>query len=336
MILTPATHLLSHPARARRVLLRAFVSAILVMALLGASVGVARSLALFTSADMSSGAFATDLLAPPSGLAVVGGVTATLTWSATPKTWATGYRVYRATDVAGPYTEVASVTPSTTVSYVDAPLPGAYFYTVRAFYQGWESVDDGPVSALVSPTSIGTGYIACVGASSAADTSGAGDNDGYQTGASRACTPDGQYAMDKDSGTGGAQSCGTGATPDPRKDRHRFWGYVLGLPATVSSIDGIEVQAALRLSNGGGRTNVCVQLSWDGGATWTAMKSTAITTGTVPTIITYGAPTDTWGRVWSLTDFAAGTFQVRVIDAASQGVKDFLLDGLSVQVSYTP
>ena len=40
------------------------------------------------------------------------------------------------------------------------------------------------------------------------------------------------FATDTNSGTGGTASCGTGAAPDTTKDRHRFWGFALGLPGT--------------------------------------------------------------------------------------------------------
>ncbi len=120
------------------------------------------SLAASTSSAAATGTFTTDTLSPPTGLSAVGGVASIgLSWTATAKAWATGYHVYRATASGGPYSQIATVTPRTAVSYTDTPADGIYWYTVRAAYQGWESVDAGPVSAArdsAAPT-IGTSVI---------------------------------------------------------------------------------------------------------------------------------------------------------------------------------
>ena len=119
------------------------------------------SLARLTSSRASSGSFTTDTLSPPTGLSASGGTSIVLSWTATPKTWATGYHVYRATASGGPYSLVATVTPRTTVTATDSPADGTYWYTVRAYYQSWESTDAGPVSASRDSTAptIGTSVI---------------------------------------------------------------------------------------------------------------------------------------------------------------------------------
>jgi len=120
------------------------------------------SLAAFTSSASGSATFTTDTLTPPTGLTASGGAgSITLNWTATTKTWASGYHVYRATASGGPYSQIATVTPRTTLTYADTPADGAYWYTVRAYYQSWESVDAGPVSAARDSTAptIGTSVI---------------------------------------------------------------------------------------------------------------------------------------------------------------------------------
>lgn len=119
------------------------------------------SLARLTSSRTGSGSFTTDTLSPPTGLSASGGMSIVLSWTATPKTWATGYHVYRATASGGPYSLVATVTPRTTVTATDTPADGTYWYTVMAYYQSWESAAAGPVSAsrdTIAPT-IGTSVI---------------------------------------------------------------------------------------------------------------------------------------------------------------------------------
>ena len=140
---------------------------VLGLALLGS--GTANfTLARFSDSRTSTATLSTDTLSPPTGLSATDGLTIGLSWTASPKTWATGYHVYRATASAGPWSLVATETPRTDVSAVDSPPNGTYWYVVRAFYQGWESVDAGPVSATVgppdaTPPTIGTSVISKTG-----------------------------------------------------------------------------------------------------------------------------------------------------------------------------
>ncbi len=116
--------------------------------------------------------------------------------------------------------------------------------------------------------SVATGYKNC--ASNAADTGG--DNNGYQTNAGNACALDNTRARDINSGTTNSLVC-----TDPGQDRHRFWGYAFGLPGSISAIHGIQVQPTVEVNNNGGSSLICVQLSWDGGASWTATKQVNVT-----------------------------------------------------------
>ena len=290
------------------------------------------TLARFTDADDVSGTVTAETLAPPTVLAAVGGSTITLTWTPTVDTYATGYDVRRGSASGGPYGSIATVTPGTATTTSDAPGPGTWYYVLRSLYQSWASADSGQASATVG-TLTSTAYAACV--SQAADTSGAGDNNGYQGRPARACVNDSSFATDTNSGTGGTQSCGTGAVPDARKDRHRLWGYALGLPGAVTSIDGIRVRADVRLNNVTGTTNLCAQLSGNAGTTWTTMQAVAVASTTETTIV-FGGTADTWGRTWTLAELSTARFRVRLIDASTLTTKRFDLDYVAVSVSYTP
>lgn len=303
--------------------------------LLAASLWIAPgsiTLARFTDAAISTGGLSADTLAPPTGLAAAGSSSVSLTWTPTVDTYAAGYDVRRATVSGGPYASVGTVTPGSASSTTDAPGNGTFYYVVRSTYQSWSSADSGEVSATVT-SSTSTAFAACT--TTAADTSGAGNNNGYQLNPARACVNDASDATDGSSGTGGTESCGTGATPDTRKDRHRFWGHALGLPGAVSAVNGIRVRADLGLNNSGGTTNVCAQLSWNGGTSWTTMKSLAIT-AVGETTYTFGSMADTWGRTWSVDEFSTTNFRVRLVDASTQTTKRFDLDYVAVSVTYTP
>ena len=291
------------------------------------------TLARFTDTATSTATISTDTLAPPTGLAATGGSSVTLTWTPTVDTYATGYTILRSAVSGGPYGAVGSVTPYSATTTTDAPAAGTWYYVLRSVFQSWTSVDSNQASATVgTPTT--TTIKSCT--TNAADTIGAGDNNGYQTNPARVCADDGSAANDSNSGTDtSTASCGTGATPNATKDRHRFWGYAFGLPATVSSISGITVRADLGMNNNGGTTNLCVQLSPDGGTSWTTIKSVPVS-GTAQSIYTFGSTTDSWGRTWTRNEFNTGNFRVRVIDASTRANKQFRLDYVGVTVSYYP
>jgi hypothetical protein len=299
-----------------------------IMAVLSAPISLAR----FTGSQLIGGSLAADTIDPPTALAAIGGGTITLAWTPTIDAYATGYDVYRSAASGGPYTLVSSVTPRTAVATTDSPGGGTWYYVLRSRYDLWSSVNSAQAGASVGPPTTSP-YADCT--AQAAETVAAGDNNGYQTNPLRACTDDNLTANDPSSGTGGSQVCGVGAVPSILKDQHRFWGYALGLPAAVSAIEGVTVQVDIGTSNNGGSTALCVQLSGDGGITWTALKSVALS-GVAQSTYTLGGAADTWGRTWAVGDFATTAFRLRVVDASSQSNKGFELDFLKVSVTYRP
>lgn len=291
-----------------------------------------RTLARFSDASGVTADMATDTLAPPTSVLATGGATVGLVWTPTLDTYATGYDVYRSSTSGGPYALIDSVSPGTASATADAPGPGTWSYVLRSTFGAWRSSPSVEASATVGGA-MTTADVPC--ATSAADTLGAGDNDGYQTNPSRACARDGLVATDAASGNGGTSSCGAGSVPAVNKDRHRFWGFGLGLPGSVSAVDGITVHAELGMNNNGGTTNLCAQLSGDGGLTWTAIRAVPVA-GQAQATYTFGGPGDTWGRSWGLAELTSPAFVVRLIDASTQTNKSFLLDVVTVSVTYRP
>ncbi len=87
--------------------------------------------------------FTTSSLAAPTAVTATAGCNGllprvTLGWTASSTTYATGYDVYRAVG-AGPSTLLTSLTPRTTVSYVDDAVVvlTSYTYTVVTRFQSW-------------------------------------------------------------------------------------------------------------------------------------------------------------------------------------------------------
>jgi hypothetical protein len=90
-----------------------------------------------------------------------------------------------------------------------------------------------------------------------------------------------------------------------------------------------------RADSTSGSPRICVQLSWDGGVTWTAAKTTS-TLSTSEATYSLGGAADTWGRSWSSGDFSNANFRVRVINVSSSTSRDFSLDWVAVRVTYQP
>jgi hypothetical protein len=311
----------------RRRLLTLALGLSLAPAIVGAS--PAFSLARLTSSASSTQAIGTDTLTPPTNLTATGGASVALLWTPTADIYATGYEVHRATVSGGPYSQVATVTPRAATSTTDAPTNGTYYYVLRSYFQNWVSLDSNQASAVVGLPPTATGFKGCTGTSNITDTGGNGN--GYELLALNACGDDLLFATDANTGTNTTISC-----TDPGKDRHRFWDFGLGVPAIVTSVDGIQVRTDVGMNNNGGTNQICVQLSGDSGTTWTAAKSQSLTGGSTITAYTLGAANDTWGRTWLGSQLSNANFRVRVIDVTSQPSKNFLLEYLAVQVTYTP
>ena len=164
---------------------------------------------------------------------------------------------------------------------------------------------------------------------SAAVTSGSGDNNGYELNPSNAFGNDGVFAVDMNSGTNNNTSCTSN-----RKDRHTFYNHSFSIPSGAT-ITGIEVRTDGRVDSTSGAPRFCVQLSWNGGVSWTSAKSTATLTTSEATYL-LGGTADTWGRSWATGDFSDANFRVRITNVASNTSRDFSLDWIAVQVTYTP
>ncbi len=156
-----------------------------------------------------------------------------------------------------------------------------------------------------------------------------GDNDGFESNPTRAYTDNSSFAVDSNSGSDVGTSC-TGTD----KDKHRFYNYDFSLP-NGAAIDGIEVRLDAKVDSNSGAPKMCVQISWDGGTTWTAAKSTPGSLTTSETTYILGSSSDTWGRTWSDTNFTNSNFRLRVVNVASKTARDFSLDWAAVKVYYS-
>ncbi len=181
------------------------------------------------------------------------------------------------------------------------------------------------LSITIANAVTNTGFLAPT--TNAAVTSNAGDNNGFQTTPANAYGDDGLFAVDTNSGTNTNTSCTNNG-----KDKHIYRDYGFEL-ASAAAIKGIEVRLDAKVDNAANAPKMCVQLSWNGGLTWTAAKSTATLTTAEATYILGGAA-DIWGHIWAVDDFSNTNCRVRVINVASSTARDFSLDWVTVRVTY--
>ncbi len=110
--------------------------------------------------------------------------------------------------------------------------------------------------------------------------------------------------------------------------------YSFGIPSG-STIDGIEVNTEFSTSSAAQIATLQVSLSWDNGTTYTTAKSDTVTGTTTDKNSTMGGATDTWGRSWTDSEFANGTFLVKVEGKSNAGGTACRLDFLQIKVYYT-
>ncbi|MCH8920266.1 MAG: DNRLRE domain-containing protein [Chloroflexi bacterium] len=181
--------------------------------------------------------------------------------------------------------------------------------TTRDFFVDWV-----PVNVYFGPTPSDTGYLSP--SAEAADTGG--DGDGFELNPTNAFADDAAFASSMDNSV----------------DRHRFYNYGASIPAG-STISGIEVRLDWWMDDILGTNSMDVELSWDGGTSWTSAKIGASETTTEQTF-SLGGPADTWARTWTDSEFSDANFRVRLTSNSSSGFRDFFLDWVAVRVYYTP
>ncbi|OGO35590.1 MAG: hypothetical protein A2W35_19205 [Chloroflexi bacterium RBG_16_57_11] len=144
-----------------------------------------------------------------------------------------------------------------------------------------------------------------------------------------AYSSDNLYAVDTNSGTGTQTTCAS-----TRKDRHIYYSFNINLPPSAI-INGLEVRLEAKAENTNGSPHFCVQVSWDGGLTWTSAKiSNNLTTNDA--LYTLGSANDTWGHAWTSGQLSNSSFRIQLVSIASNTTRDFSLDCVAVNVFYQP
>ncbi len=117
-------------------------------------------------------------------------------------------------------------------------------------------------------------------------------------------------------------------------DRHLYYGYNFVVPPNAI-ITGIQTRLDWWLDSTSGTNSMGVELSWDGGNTWTPMKTDANESTSVSNTRTLGSSSDTWGHAWTADNLASANFRVRITSNSTVSTRDFYLDWIPVQIYYT-
>jgi len=102
-------------------------------------------------------------------------------------------------------------------------------------------------------------------------------------------------------------------------------------------IDGIEVVAEKKATDASGNYTLAAELSYDGGASYTASGESVSFTNTTDNTYTFGGSTDAWGRTWNPADFGDANFRVRLTGSVpgNSASKYVYVDQVTVRVYYT-
>ena len=101
---------------------------------------------------LGGNSISTDVLGAPTGLLGAGGLSITLNWTPTGDAYAAGYRIYRSTTPGGVQALAGTVLGHGSTSFIDSLPLGTYYYTVRAYFQNWESVNSNQIQCLQAIT----------------------------------------------------------------------------------------------------------------------------------------------------------------------------------------
>jgi len=118
-------------------------------------------------------------------------------------------------------------------------------------------------------------------------------------------------------------------------DRHCYYDYNFGLPGGAT-VDGIEVRLDWYVNTAAGAPKLEVELSWDGGTSWTSAKKTN-NGKTIEQTHILGGPTDTWGRSWTVDELSNANFRVRITCTSNRPQENnYYLDWVPVNVYDDP
>jgi hypothetical protein len=127
----------------------------------------------------------------------------------------------------------------------------------------------------------------------------------------------------------------TAVTTGGAAKTHVFIDYPLDAADIPNSanIEGIGVRVDWKIDATGDNSLIKVELSWDGGLSWTVAKTSTELSTTEETVILGGSSED-WGHNWDVDELTDANFRVK-ITADSDAEHTFSFDWIPVTIYYT-
>lgn len=118
-------------------------------------------------------------------------------------------------------------------------------------------------------------------------------------------------------------------------EKQDYYDFTFSVPSGAT-IDGVEVQVEAKDLNCNVSCIIGVELSWDGGVTYTTAGYDTGELTSSDVVYTLGGSTDIWGRTWSDTNFSDANFRLRInADVLNGETPTIRLDHIQVKVYYT-
>jgi len=166
---------------------------------------------------------------------------------------------------------------------------------------------DGDINGTWTAGDITTDWLSPT--ANAADTGG--DNNGFEVSPTNAYGDDSSYARNMDNDNGDINN----------GDRHRYYGYDVSSIPAGSTILGIEVRLDWWLDSTYGTNSMSVELSWDGGTSWTSAQTDSSESTLTSHSTTLGGPSHTWGHTWTVAQLS--NLVVRLTCNSQYNSRDF-------------
>lgn len=121
---------------------------------------------------------------------------------------------------------------------------------------------------------------------------------------------------------------------EPSNSEQQDWhNFSFGVPPGAT-IDGIQIE--VEGTNDEEDNGVDIELSWDGGVSYTSTNYGAIWPESEDdSYESFGGSSDTWGRTWFASETSQSNFRVRLTKKGSEDGEDFYVDHIQAKVFYT-
>jgi hypothetical protein len=122
------------------------------------------------------------------------------------------------------------------------------------------------------------------------------------------------------------------STTSVNGEKNDWYNFSFNLPSNYA-VSGITVYLE-GSTVAGSTTGVDVELSWDGGASYTSTSHGYTTSSATDAVRTLGSGTDLWSRTWTASELSNANFRLRLNKKGDAGF-NHRIDNIQVDINYT-